>query len=81
MTDCGCDKALAELENLLHNELGGGDALDVEEHLKHCPSCSDEHMVGLTLLQKLRSACSEEEAPEDLKAQVLALLQKAEREA
>jgi hypothetical protein len=29
MTDCGCEKAKAELEEYLHNELCGEDAADI----------------------------------------------------
>lgn len=65
MTDCGCDKAKAELEEFLHRELNTQDAADVGEHIENCTDCSDEHLVGLALTLKVRQAC-QEEAPEDL---------------
>ena len=34
MTDCGCDKAKAELEEYLHRELSDEDFRDVAEHLR-----------------------------------------------
>ena len=46
MTDCGCDKAKAELEEYLHNELCSADAQDIREHLANCPDCTSEHHVG-----------------------------------
>ena len=73
MTDCGCDKAKAELEEYLHNELAKQDAADVAEHMENCDDCSGEHLVGLTLSLKVKQACNEK-APEDLKADVLSKL-------
>ncbi len=70
MTDCGCDKAKAELEEYLHRELSDTDFTDITEHLATCVDCSDEHLVGLQLTRKVQSAC-QEKAPEELRAQVL----------
>jgi anti-sigma factor (TIGR02949 family) len=70
MTDCGCDKAKAELEEYIHNELTRGEAEDIAEHMKNCDSCSGDHLVGLTLTNKVKSACNEK-APVDLRAEVL----------
>lgn len=65
MTDCGCEKAKAELEEYLHHELARQDAADIAEHLANCEDCTGEHLVGLTLSLKVRQAC-QETAPEDL---------------
>lgn len=73
MTDCGCETAKAELENYLHNELQGLSPEDIAEHLANCDDCSGEHLVGRTLLDTVRRACKEQ-APEDLRAQVLHVL-------
>jgi len=73
MTDCGCDKAKAELEEFLHNELGPMDAADVAEHMANCTDCTHEHLVGLTLTQKVRAAC-QEQAPSELRDRVLSAL-------
>jgi anti-sigma factor (TIGR02949 family) len=70
MTDCGCDKAKAELEEYLHRELSDDDFRDVSEHLANCRDCSAEHLVGVTLTEKVRRACRET-APEELRLQVL----------
>ncbi len=70
MSDCGCDKAKAELEEYLHNELCKEDALDVREHLENCGDCRAEFLVGKTLTEVVQRACKES-APEDLRAQVL----------
>ena len=73
MTDCGCEKAKAELEEYLHQELSEQDFKDVTDHLENCEDCSAEHLVGLTLTLKMRQAC-QETAPEELKAAVLAAI-------
>ncbi|MEO6944258.1 MAG: zf-HC2 domain-containing protein [Lacisediminihabitans sp.] len=70
MTDCGCEKAKAELEEYLHNELAKADAADITEHMAGCPDCQHEHQVGLVLTQAVQRACKET-VPEDLRAQVL----------
>jgi anti-sigma factor (TIGR02949 family) len=75
MTDCGCDKAKAELEEFLHRELSDEDLRDVQEHLDTCDDCSQEHLVGLTLTQKVRKAC-QEQAPDELRAKILAHLER-----
>jgi len=76
MTDCGCEKAKAELEEYLHRELSDQDFTDITEHLENCDDCSGEHLVGLTLTQKVQRACKET-APEDLRAAILARLENA----
>ncbi len=73
MTDCGCDKARAELEEYLHRELSDEDFRDVAEHLENCPDCTSEHLVGMTLTLKMQRACREK-APDDVKAAVLAAI-------
>lgn len=65
MTDCGCEKAKAELEEYLHRELCAEDFQDISDHLEHCTDCSEEHLVGLRLTEKVRTAC-QEKAPEGL---------------
>jgi anti-sigma factor (TIGR02949 family) len=74
MTDCGCDKAKAELEEYLHREVSDSDFLDITEHLATCTDCSDEHVVGLVLTEKVRTAC-QEKAPAELRAAVLGRLE------
>ncbi len=73
MTDCGCEKAKAELEEYLHRELSDQDFRDVTEHLENCEDCTNEHMVGLTITQKMQQAC-QEKAPDELRAAILAKL-------
>ncbi len=73
MTDCGCEKAKAELEEYLHRELSDDDFRDISDHLENCDDCSTEHLVGLTLTMKMQKACRER-APEDLRAAIIARL-------
>lgn len=70
MSDCGCEKALAELEQYLHNELCKEDASDIREHMEGCDDCSAEARVGEVLTEAIKRACKET-APEDLRAEVL----------
>jgi anti-sigma factor (TIGR02949 family) len=74
MTDCGCDKAKAELEEYLHREVSEADFVDITEHLAGCTDCSDEHLIGIVLTQRVRAAC-QEKAPDDLRAAVLGRLE------
>ncbi|HAM25634.1 MAG TPA: alpha-ketoglutarate decarboxylase [Microbacteriaceae bacterium] len=76
MTDCGCDKAKAELEEYLHKELAEQEFQDISDHLATCTDCTEEHLVGLTLTLKVQKAC-QEKAPADLRDQVLLRLREA----
>jgi anti-sigma factor (TIGR02949 family) len=76
MTDCGCDKAKAELEEYLHNELSSEDAADIAEHMENCVDCTTDHLIGLKLTLKVRQAC-QEKAPEELLEAVRSRLAKA----
>jgi anti-sigma factor (TIGR02949 family) len=70
MTDCGCDKAKAELEEFLHNELTLEQGNDIREHMANCTDCSAEHLVGVTLSTKVKEACAEK-APDELRDLIL----------
>jgi anti-sigma factor (TIGR02949 family) len=74
MTDCGCEKAKAELEEYLHRELSEQDFQDITNHLATCEDCSTEHLVGMTLSAKVRKAC-QETAPEELRLTIMARIQ------
>lgn len=76
MTDCGCEKAKAELEEYIHNELAKQDAADVAEHMATCEDCTGEHLVGLALTLKVRQAC-QEVAPQELRDAVKSRLANA----
>jgi anti-sigma factor (TIGR02949 family) len=73
MTDCGCDKAKAELEEYLHNELARDDAADIREHMSTCADCSSELHVNIVMTEAVQRACRET-APEQLRVQVLTKL-------
>ena len=70
MTDCGCEKAKAELEEYLHNELCKEDVADITEHMANCRDCAGEARVGEVLMKAVQRACRET-APADLREQVL----------
>ena len=73
MTDCGCEKARAELEEYLHNELRSDDAADIREHIANCADCQAELRVGVAITEVVQRACKEI-APEELRVQVLTRL-------
>ena len=73
MTDCGCEKAKAELEEYLRNEVCKTRHSDIAEHLEHCVECRDEALVARTLTEVVARACKET-APEELRDQVIARL-------
>lgn len=70
MTDCGCEKAKAELEEYLRHELCMEAAAEIREHLEHCPGCADEAHLNAVLTEAVQRACHET-APEELRAEVL----------
>ncbi|GAA3630445.1 hypothetical protein GCM10022200_11460 [Microbacterium awajiense] len=76
MTDCGCEKARRDLEEYLRNEVCKTKHSDIAEHLANCPGCQDEALVARTLTDVVARACKEE-APEELRARVLAELRAA----
>ena len=73
MTDCGCDKARAELEEYLRDEICRTDAADIRAHLETCEGCQSELHIGIVLTQTVQRACKET-APDELRDQLLARL-------
>ena len=71
MTDCGCEKARAELAEYLHHELCREDAADIREHMENCADCRGEYRVGIAITEVVQRACRES-APEELRTVVLA---------
>lgn len=74
MTDCGCEKAKAELEEYLRRELSDQAFADIEEHLAGCEDCSREHLIAVALTQKVKRACCET-APEELRLSIRAKIE------
>lgn len=79
MTDCGCEKARRDLEEYLRNEVCRTQATDIRDHLDSCESCRDEALVAKTLTEVVARACKEQ-APEELRDQVMARLRAAQAE-
>jgi anti-sigma factor (TIGR02949 family) len=73
MSESGCDKAMRELEEYLHNELRGDEAADIRAHMDGCPDCAGELRVGVVLTDVVKRACRDT-APEELRSQVLTRL-------
>jgi len=77
MTDCGCHKARADLEEYLRNEICKTEHSDIRQHLETCESCRDEALVSQTLTDAVQRACKEA-TPEDVRAKVLASIRSAQ---
>jgi len=73
MSDCGCDKARAELEEYLRDEICKTDAADIRAHLDTCEGCQSELHIGIVLTQTVQRACKET-APEEVREQLLLTL-------
>ena len=71
MTDCGCDKARRDLEEFLRNEVCHTEHSEIAAHIAGCQQCQQEALVARTLTEAVARACREE-APDQLRAQVLA---------
>lgn len=77
MTDCGCEKARADLEEYLRNEICATEHSEIREHLENCEFCRSEALVATTLTEVVARACKES-APEELREQVFARLRAAQ---
>lgn len=70
MSDCGCEKAQAELEEYLRGEMCHTERADIAQHLNDCPPCGEEKAIGEMLTKKVKDACCDT-APEELTARIL----------
>lgn len=69
-SDCGCEKAREQLEELIRGELCAEDGAPIREHIANCPDCRDEEQVFHKLTEAVRRAC-DGEAPPSLREAVL----------
>lgn len=70
MTEPGCEKAMREMEEYLHNELDSAEAADIRAHMETCSDCAEELHVGVVLTDVVKRACKDA-APGELRIQVL----------
>ncbi len=73
MSECGCEHARANLEELIRGELRETDCEPIRRHLEQCDECRDEQQVFETLTVAVRRAC-EGPAPASLRETILASL-------
>lgn len=74
MSDCGCDKAQANIYELLRGELCAEESAPIRAHLEHCTECKHEESVCERLTTAVRRACEEERegaAPSDLRDAIM----------
>jgi anti-sigma factor (TIGR02949 family) len=67
-----CANALAHLYEFLDAELPSVDSDEIREHLAACEPCLDVFDAEESLKQLVKRGCSGEQAPEHLRAKVLA---------
>lgn len=75
MSECGCEHARANLEELIRGELRETDCGPIREHLANCTECRDEQQVFEKLTVAVRRAC-EESAPPSLRDAVVGSLRR-----
>ncbi|WP_029149599.1 anti-sigma factor family protein [Microbacterium indicum] len=82
MNDCGCESARTDLEAFARGELDccATAASELRAHIETCDSCRGEVDVERALTVAISRACSDESAPVDLRAQVIAALHSQVRE-
>ncbi|MGO1745502.1 MAG: alpha-ketoglutarate decarboxylase [Microbacterium gubbeenense] len=82
MSDCGCEKARADLEAFVRGEESFCQTAQAEirEHIENCPGCQNEATVARTLTDAVHRACSDEAAPDDLRLRVIASLRDVQAE-
>lgn len=73
MSECDCEHARANLEELIRGELCDTDSAPISEHLKNCPDCRDEQQVFHKLTDAVRRAC-DGPAPASLRETIIAQL-------
>lgn len=69
-----CAKALAHLYQFLDSELSTADTDEIREHLAACEPCLDVYDAEEALKQVVKRGCGGEQAPEHLRAKVMAVV-------
>lgn len=71
-----CEKAKANIYDLLRGELCAEESAPIRAHLEECPECRDERSVCVSLTKVVQRACDEERpaCPEELRNAILGAL-------
>jgi anti-sigma factor (TIGR02949 family) len=69
-----CEKAMAQLDEYLKQELTPDLAAEVRRHLEHCRPCFSHARFEENFLSKMESCRRRESCPHDLRARILAAL-------
>jgi anti-sigma factor (TIGR02949 family) len=77
LTRFTCEEAFRRLDDYLDRELSAGEMALVREHLEICVGCASEFRFEESVLRGVRTKLRQIDAPEDLQARVLRLLQAA----
>jgi mycothiol system anti-sigma-R factor len=76
MAGSNCDEALDRVFEYIDGEMGAPDLERIGQHLRECPPCEAEKKVNEKLKNMVKK-CSDDVAPEDLRAKVMATIKEA----
>jgi len=82
VSDCGCEKARADLEAFVRGELDYCHTAQAEirEHMETCTGCQNEATVARTMTVAIQRACREEVAPDELRRRIVSSLKDVQAE-
>jgi len=82
MSDCGCEKARADLEAFVRGELNYCHTAQAEirDHIDNCPGCQNEATVARTMTVAIQRACADEAAPDELRRRIVSSLKDVQAE-
>jgi mycothiol system anti-sigma-R factor len=76
MSGKSCEEALDRLFEFIDNELPPEELRRVGAHLKECSGCDAERKVN-ERIKEIVAGCPKEEAPDELRSRVLAVIAEA----
>jgi anti-sigma factor (TIGR02949 family) len=82
VSDCGCEKARADLEAFVRGELDYCQTAQAEirDHIETCPGCQNEATVARTMTIAIPRACLDEAAPDELRRRIVSSLKDVQAE-
>ncbi len=66
-----CQDCVERLYQYLDRELSHEEVATVKRHLDDCTGCTDHFFFEERLIQRIRDACSEDRAPDDLRERIV----------
>lgn len=78
---CPCSEAKQHVWDYLDGEMADGDCGRIRAHLADCDSCRETYDSEQRMKDAVSRACGCDQAPQDLKSKVLAMVDALRREA